>query len=180
MRHLIIGLTVGLVMVMANMAYGATNGSSTATVDATITPQLVMSLSAGTYSMGALPIGGANEQNNALGVVVSSNVDYNIKVKSDYAYPKEYVTAAVAYATDTTRTVQYPLKCKETAQGTLVAISATEGTIQGCSDLEHTGNAGVTTNIDYGQEIGYLDEALPDGRTYHLVLTFSVYQNALE
>ncbi len=179
MKHLIRGLVLGLSVVATNIAQGATAGSTTATVDASIVPTLTMSLTPTTYNMGNLAVT-TTEANNAIGVVVSSNVDYNIKVKSDYATMKEYITATGIYATDTTRTLQYPLKAKETAQVTLTTIGTTEVVVQGCADLEHTGNAGVTTYIDYSQEINYLDEVLPTGRTHHCILTFSVYQNALE
>ncbi|MEW6607538.1 MAG: hypothetical protein AB1414_08805 [bacterium] len=179
MKRIAIGLAIGLSFVIANISYGATQGSSTSTVDATIVPTLVMSLTGASYDMGALPIG-TTEKDNAQGVSVQSNVDYNIKAKSDKATMQEYVTAAAAYATDTTRTLQYPIKAKETAQAVLTSIGTTEAVIQGCADLEHTGNAATVTYIDYSQEINYADEALPSGRTHHCLLTFSVYQNALE
>jgi len=178
MKRLTIGLVVGLSLVMANIAYGATEGSSTSTVDATIVPTLVMSLTSASYNLGALPIGDTQKV-GAQGVSVQSNVDYNIKIKADYATMKEYITASAAYATDTTRTLQYPLKSRIGANA-FAAITTTEAVVPGASDIEHSGNTATVTNIDYSQQIDYADEALPAGRTYHCVLTFSVYQNALQ
>ncbi len=177
-QRLIGGLVLGLSLVISNISYGATQGSSTSTVDATIVATLVMSLTSASYNMGALPIG-TTDKAGAQGVSVQSNVDYNIKIKSDYATMKEYITASAAYATDTTRTLQYPLKSRIGAN-TFAAITTTEAVVPGAADLEHTGNAATTTNIDYSQQIDYADEALPTTRTHHCVLTFSVYQNALE
>jgi len=179
MKKLIIGLAVGLSLVMANRVYSAIEGSSTATVDGTIVQTLVMSLTAASVDLGALPIG-TTEKNDVIGVKVQSNVDYNIKVRSEKAKMQEWRTDVSAYATDTTRALQYVVKVKETAQTTLTDVGTTEAVIQGCAKLEHTPNAGTTTYIDYSQQIDYADEALPSGRTYHNKLTFSVYQNALE
>lgn len=175
----LIGITVSLVI--ANTTYAATEGSSTLTVDATIVPTLVMSLTVSSYNMGNLPIG-VTEKAAAVGVFVQSNADYNIKVKADKSTMAEYGTTTGYIAGG--RTLQYPVKSK-TGANSYADITTSETIVPGCADINHTPNAGSTTNVDLSQEINYADETLPAANangalSYRIILTFSVYQNPLE
>lgn len=163
---------IGIVALMLGIV--APVWAETQTIDATLGSSVSMTTApTATVSGWALAGSGANTRSGG-SMTISSNAPYTVTVVADKAKMTEYVTATALYVATAPKTLTNSLSVIPTlTSGTGVpvaslAVGTTAGTLATGSGL---GTDSYSLTLSQTTVIG--DAALPSGRTYHIVLTYT-------
>ena len=120
------------------------------------------------YDWGQLVIG--ENESGLQSVVVKSTAPYDLKIRADRTKMTQYDLAGGNYVIGG-RELQNALQWKEAYLGSYSVITTADEPV--VTAAPPTGSAGTSTLIRFRQIVGYGDHALPDGRVYRIVLTYT-------
>lgn len=149
-------------------------GAATQTIDATLAASVTMSTSpTSTISSWTLASTGANTTSGG-SVGVTANAPYIVTVQADKAKMTEYVTSTSSYVTPSPKTLAASLSLVPVlSSGTAVPVASLA---VGTTASTLATGAGLGTDVmslTLSQTTAVTDPALPSGRTYHIVLTYT-------
>jgi hypothetical protein len=173
MKRLIIGTAIVATVFAATIPARA----APQIVDASIGSSLSMTTSPNSSVSGwVLASTGANTASGG-SMGINSNQPYTVAVTGDKATMTEYVTASSSYVSSSPKALGQPISVIAVRTGgttTSVGVGATA--VVGTSPTVATG-AGLGTDtysVTLSQPTSIVDPALPSGRTYHIVLTYTL------
>lgn len=120
------------------------------------------------YDWGILVIG--ENESDLQGITVKSTAPYDLSIVADRTKLAEYDLSGGGYVV-AGRELQSVLQWKEARSGSYSAISTVDTPV--VIGALPTGSMGTTTSVRFRQIIGYGDQALPEGMTYRIVLTYT-------
>lgn len=172
MRRLLAGMAIAAaVLAIAIPALGAPQ-----TVDATVGSTLSMTTSPSSSVSGwVLASTGANTTSGG-SLAINSNQPYIVSATGDKGSMTEYVTASSDYASSP-KALTSPITVTATRTGgTAPVAGAGASAVIGTSSTLATGLGLGTDSYDItlSQPTSIADPALPAGRTYHIVLTYTL------
>lgn len=164
-------------IVLAIAVVAAPAGASTQVIDATLSSSLSMTTEpSATVSGWSLAATGANTTSGG-SMVINSNQPYTVTVTADKTRMTEYVTASSAYVSSSPKTLTTAMTVSASRSGGTATVAGVgAAAVIGTSTALATGT-GLGTDeygITLSQPTLITDSALPSGRTYHIVLTYTL------
>lgn len=158
------------------LAAAAPAQANTQVIDATITSTLSMDTKPTAAISGwSLASTGANTTSGG-SIGINANQAYTVTVTADKTRMTEYVTATSSYVATTPKSLASPLSVVTARTGGTAATPGVAATaVVGTSTTLATGTGlGTDTySVTLSQPTTIADPALPSGRTYHIVLTYT-------
>lgn len=170
-------IALGLLVAAALAPAAVPAGASDQEVDASLSSTIAMTAEpSSTVSGWVLSATGSNTTSGGA-MTVNSNQPYTVAVTADQSRMTEYVTAAAGYAASSPKTLTTPISVVAARTGGSAATPGVAATaVVGTSSTLATGTGlGTDTySLSLSQPTSIADPALPSGRTYHIVLTYTL------